>query len=156
MNSRDWLASGDLEQRPTTRSEIARLLHLARRNVADAGVEALSLDRRFNTAYEAAYALATVVLRASGYRVKGSSSRHHWLTFTLLPELMGPEAESRSRYYQSCRRKRHQATYERAGVATPAELHDLLADVSAFHHEVLAWLHEHHRDLLPPEETPAL
>ena len=153
MNLRDWLDSGDLQPLPPTREEIARLLQLARRDSSDATVQGLSLDRRFNTAYEAAYLLCTIVLRTSGYRVRGSSAGHHWLTFALLPELMGAHIEPRATYYQACRRKRHQATYQRAGVATAAELDELLADVRTFEREVLAWLHTHHPNLISPENT---
>jgi hypothetical protein len=154
MLLRDWLASGDLQQWSATREELDRLFEIARRDRADAALGDLSLDRRFATAYEAALALATVVLRASGYRTRGSSSGHHWLTFALLTELMGPEAESRSRYLQACRRKRHQATYERAGVATQVELRELLAEVRSLQREVSDWLRTTRPDLTSAQGTP--
>jgi uncharacterized protein (UPF0332 family) len=149
MNLQDWLRSGDLLRRPSNRGEITRLLEVARRDLADAAASGLSLDRQFAIAYEAAYSLAIVVLRAEGYRTRSGAAGHHWLAFAVLPEIVGEMAVARARYYQSCRRKRHQATYEQTGVATEAEVRELVADVEAFREEVLAWLHQRH-----PESAP--
>jgi uncharacterized protein (UPF0332 family) len=151
MRLRDWLNSGDLLQQPATRDEITRLLEVARRDLGDVTAAGISLDRRFNTAYEAAYTLATVVLRAAGYRTRTGAAGHHWLTFAVLPDIMGEAAAPRARYYQSCRRKRHQATYEQTGVATEAEVDELVADVETFHREVVAGLRERHPELAPAE-----
>jgi len=153
MRLDDWLSSGDLQRQPASRTEIARLCDIVARDLADAQATALSVDGRFNTAYDAAYALCLIVLRAAGYRVRGSSAGHHWLAFALLPEIMGPAAGARARYYQACRRKRHQATYERTGVASAVELEELMRDVAAFRAEVLAWLKQHHPDLAGPDGT---
>jgi hypothetical protein len=152
MRLGDWVASGDLQRQPAAREEIARLLEIASRDLADAAVPGVSLDRQFAIAYEAALALATIALRAVGYRARGSSSAHHWLILASLPEVMGGDLESRSRYYQACRRKRHQAAYEHAGVATAAELDDLLKDVGGFRRELVAWLRKHHPALAPAAE----
>jgi len=148
MKLSDWLSSGDLLRQPTRPEEIARLVEVARRDLADAAASGLSVDRQFSTAYEAAFTLSTVVLRAAGYRTR-SSAGHHFLTFAVLPEFLGEAAAPRARYYQSCRRKRHQATYEQTGVATEAEVKELVADVEAFRQEVLEWLREHHPELTP-------
>ena len=149
MKLSDWLDSGDLQREPASREEIGRLLSIADRDLADAAAAGISLDRQFAIAYDAALMLSTAALRAAGYRVRGSSSAHHWLTFALLPEITGPEAEARSRYYQACRRRRHQAMYERVGAATETELRELVQEVKAFRKEVVGWLREHHVALAP-------
>jgi hypothetical protein len=46
-----WLDSGDLRRHRTSRREIADLLAVAERDLSDAQVAALSLDRRFAIAY---------------------------------------------------------------------------------------------------------
>jgi hypothetical protein len=153
MTLHNWLDSGDLQEETPSPDRIARLFQLVARDIADAEVAGISADRRFNTAYEAALALAVIVVRAAGYRVRPSSGGHHWLTFAVLPAIMGPEAESRADYYQACRRKRHQATYEGYGVATAVEVQELIADVKAFEQEVTNWLRQHHPDLVPPENA---
>jgi hypothetical protein len=140
MRLRDWLDSGDLQRQPATPEEIARLFEIADRDLADAAVKGVSRDGQFAIVYEAALTLAMIALRAAGYRTRGSSPGHHWLTLALLPEIMGPAQEPRSRYYQACRRKRHQAAYERAGVASEVEIEELAQDVTAFRQELGAWL----------------
>jgi len=147
MRLGDWLDSGDLQQQPATREEIARLLLIADRDLADATVGGISRDRQFAICYEAALTLALAVLRAAGYRPRGTSPGHHWLAFALLPELMGPEQEARSRYYQACRRKRHQASYDRSGVASEVEVQELRREVQDFRAGVLAWLPTQHPEL---------
>lgn len=51
-----------------TPEEIRALLAVSARDEADARETAISEDRRFATAYNGALQLATVVLRAEGYR----------------------------------------------------------------------------------------
>ncbi len=113
----------------------------------DANITGLSVDRRFATAYAAALQLATVVLRASGYRASSRSGGHHWRTISLLPELMGPEQQSRRLYLDSCRRARNEADYDRIGVVSESELLELLEDTLDFRNDVLAWLSEQHPTL---------
>jgi len=80
---------------------------LVDRDLADAQISALSPDRRFVTAYNAALQLATIVLRASGYRTSGAG--HHWTTFQTLLEILGESERPRADYLDSCRRKRNVA-----------------------------------------------
>ena len=51
---------------------MADLLRIVDRDLKDASILELSADRRFVTAYNAALRLATIVLRASGYRTPGT------------------------------------------------------------------------------------
>lgn len=113
----------------------------------DANITGLSVDRRFATAYAAALQLSTVVLRASGYRASSGSGGHHWRTISLLPELMGPNQQTRRLYLDSCRRARNEADYDRIGVVSESELLELLEDTLDFRNDVLAWLSVQHPDL---------
>jgi hypothetical protein len=144
----DSLSDGRLKPQTADRAEIERLLAVADRDVADANVKGLSVDRRFATAYNAALQLATVALRASGYRTSSSSAGHHWLTLALLPELMGPEQAQRRTFLDSCRRARNQADYDRIDVVSNEEVVELLSDTLAFRDEVLDWLRREHPDLV--------
>ena len=91
MNLEKWLADGSIKAHKPSRPEIHRLLAIADWDLKDANIKGLSVDRRFATAYSAALQLATVVLRASGYRASSSTGGHHWRTIGLLPELMGAQ-----------------------------------------------------------------
>jgi hypothetical protein len=61
------LAEGRLRKHRTSAREIADLFRVVERNLADASVEAVSTDRRFTIAYEAALGLATITLYCNGY-----------------------------------------------------------------------------------------
>ncbi len=74
----------------TSKQEIVHLLNIVERDLLDASSTSISADRRHATAYNAALQLATIVLHASGYRAK-SKVGHHWITLTLIPELMGKD-----------------------------------------------------------------
>ena len=104
-NLQTWLNEGRLQQHKTSVKEIADLLKVVDRDLADAAIKEISADRRFATAYNAALQLATIVLHASGYRT--GKAGHHWVTFKSLPEVMGPEAQERADYFNSCRSTRN-------------------------------------------------
>ncbi len=96
MSLSAWLADGVIKSQESNRTEISRLLAVVDRDLTDASVPGLSVDRGFATAYEAGLQLATIVLRASGYRASASAGGHHWRTIALLTELMGPTADARA------------------------------------------------------------
>jgi hypothetical protein len=126
---------------------VADLLRVVDRDLADASVTQLSTDRRFATAYNAALLVATIILHAAGYRT--ASAGHHWATFHVLPEILGPAAQARADYLDSCRAKRNVSDYDRAGEISDRELDELMLEVRAFRQDVVAWLRSHHSALLP-------
>jgi hypothetical protein len=149
MSLRDLLREGHLRPQETSVQEVTDLLEVADRALHDAGVPQLSPDGKYITTYNAALALATVVVRASGYRVSGSA--HHWAAFAALPELLGATAQGRADQFDRSRRKRNRATYSRAGQISEEEAAKILAAVQAFRSEVLDWLRANHPELLPQE-----
>lgn len=142
-----WLADGSIKIHTPSHPEILRLLAVADRDLKDANLKGLSVDRRFATAYAAALQLATVVMRASGYRASANVGGHHWRTISLLPQLMGPEQQERGVYLDSCRRARNEADYDRTGVVSESELLELLEDTLGLRNDVLAWLAAEHPEL---------
>lgn len=153
MTLRALLAEGRLRAHRTTAREVADLLGLVDRDLADAGVAQISADRRFATAYNAALQLATVVLHAAGYRATGTG--HHWATLQALPEAMsGTQIEARADYLNQCRSKRNVCDYDRAGAVSDAEAAEILTEARSFRDDVRAWLRLHHPDLLPRASAP--
>jgi len=142
----NWLHEGRLQRHNTSAQEVADLLKVVERDLADAAIKEISADRRFATAYNAALQLATVVLYASGYRT--GKSGHHWVTLKVLPEVMGLEAQGRADYFNSCRSTRHVTDYDRAGVVSDATADEILGEAKAFKNEVISWLKTNHPDLL--------
>lgn len=104
MSLQRWVNEGRLQRHTTTKEEIQNLFRLVERDLKDANVKQLSKDRRFATAYNAALQLSTIVLLASGYRVKAMSG-HHWITIISLPEVMGKGLKGRADYFNACRAK---------------------------------------------------
>jgi hypothetical protein len=75
---------GQLKREPSSAAEIKGLRRSGEARLADASKKGLSLESRFDLAYNAAHALALAALRRLGYR---PSSRY--LVFQLLPQTLG-------------------------------------------------------------------
>lgn len=73
-----------LAAEPADEAEIAGLLRSGRARLADARNTSLSLDSRFDLAYNAAHALCLAALRRAGYR-----ARHRYIVFQALPHTLG-------------------------------------------------------------------
>ena len=69
---------------PPDAAEIAGLVRSGRARLADAGMRTLSLESRFDLAYNAAHALCLAALRRHGYR-----ARHRYIVFQVLPHTLG-------------------------------------------------------------------
>ena len=97
---------GQLQPFPASDREIATLLKSGRSRLADARNVQLSLESRFDLAYNAAHALCLAALRRHGYR-----ARHRYIVFQALPHTLGlgPEVW---RVLDKCHHMRNVAEYE--------------------------------------------
>lgn len=145
MNLTELLKAGRLRKHSTSSQEIGNLLATAERDLTDATVEAVSLDRRFMAAYSGALALATIPLACAGYRPRRD---HHLTVFQALPLVMGTEMQQLSEYFDTCRQKRHQALYNQVGQATASEVEELIESVATFNTQVEQWLRDNHPELV--------
>ena len=75
---------GQLKREPPVASEIRGLLRSGEARLNDAANRGLSLESRFDLAYNAAHALALAGLRLRGYR-----SVNRFLVFQVLPHTLG-------------------------------------------------------------------
>ncbi|UOV05648.1 hypothetical protein MUU77_10000 [Pseudoxanthomonas sp. F37] len=75
---------GPLSAEPSDRNETAGLLRSGLARLADAHNDALSLESRFDLAYNAAHALSLAALRRAGFR-----ARHRYIVFQVLPHTLG-------------------------------------------------------------------
>ena len=126
----------------TSQQELDDLRDVVERDLQDAGLEALSADRRFATAYNAVLQLAKIVIACSGYRVVGSG--HHLTTFEALQIAMGSPVSALVAYFDTCRRKRNQVDYDCANAATETEAEDLLKKAEEFRDLVEQWVRKHY------------
>lgn len=138
MSINNFLKSGILEERPSSKKEIQDLLNIVDRDMKDSDVSGVSLDWQFGIAYNAALKLANILVRGSGYRVKGGS--HHMNTIAMIPEILGEEKKDDSEYLDTCRRKRNTVEYDFVGGATEGDVEELKEFVLEFRDIVLAWL----------------
>src|SRR5258708_26971027 len=126
-----WLVKGDVKTHQTSKQEIDNLRALITRDLADAAVIALSADRRFATAYNAALQVATIAIACSGYRVSARSG-HHKVTFETAGVAIGSEAIALADYFKTCRRKRNVIDYMTSSVATETEAEEIVKRADEF------------------------
>ncbi len=97
---------GQLKSEPPAQAELEGLLRSGSRRLADAKRADLSLESRFDLAYNAAHALALAALRAKGYR-----SESRYLVFQCLQHTIDLPNEQ-WRVLDQAHRKRNIAEYE--------------------------------------------
>lgn len=95
-----------LKEEVASREEIDGLIGSAMRRLTDARNDTLSLDGRFDLAYNAAHAISLAALRWHGYR-----SEHRYLVFQCLEHTVNL-APDQWRVLDDAHRKRNLAEYE--------------------------------------------
>lgn len=116
---------------------------LAAGDLADAAIEGLSPDWQLGIAYNAALQLATLALAAEGYRP--TRERAHERSILSLRWTVGATADLVDTI-DGVRRKRNISNYERAGMASTSEAHEMLMISARLRDRVTQWLKER-----PPE-----
>ena len=129
-----------LKREPPSRTEYEGLVHSGKVRLEDAGNKNLSLESRFDLAYNAAHALALAALRRLGYR---SSNRH--LVFQALAHTADQPA-SVWRVLSKCHEKRNLSEYEGLIDISARLIDDLLQATRAVCDAVSA---------MPPLDMPA-
>ena len=142
-----WLAKGALQVHVPSTKEIAGLLALADRNLADAGIRGLSAEGRFQFAYDAALAMATAALHAAGYRTNSNIPGHHAVTVESLQRTIGVDA-TLVRKLDAFRRKRNRVSYDAPAAVSAKEAADMLALAAQLRRDVEAWMRTKHAALI--------
>lgn len=94
-----------LELRATSAAEIAALFGRFDVAMADARVAGQSADGCYMDAYTAGFLLAKIVVRSSGYRVRGGEN--HRDTLAAVPWLMGSAAQGSIDVLDAARKQRN-------------------------------------------------
>lgn len=144
MNLKDWLEDGHLKEHKTSRQEIADLLEVANRDLADSQIQELSNDRKLATAYNAALQLANIPLRVAGYRGVGEG-QHYW-TFQSLEYTLNLSRDLIATLNQF-RKKRNINDYEKAGKTSTKEITEMIKLAKYLQKEVTNWLKRNHPEL---------
>lgn len=105
-NLENLVGSGQLKREPGDRREFDGLVRSARARLADARKHVLSIESRFDLAYNSSHALALAALRWHGYR-----SDNRYIVFQCLPHTLGlgPEVW---RVLALCHQRRNRGEYE--------------------------------------------
>lgn len=106
----DNLVGRGLEKAETDRDEVARYLAKIRRKLEDSKKSSISLDSRFDIAFEALLQIALAALRINGYRTT-TEAGHQPLAIQLLPKSLGIEP-GELRALDEYRKKRSIGLYE--------------------------------------------
>jgi hypothetical protein len=145
MSLEKWVEYGWLKAEPTSRDEIKSLLTIIDRDLKDATVAAISEDRRFEAAFNAARTAANVALRACGYRTSIQTG-HHVKTIESL-ELTIKADSKLIRRMKILSKKRNATSYDSAGNVSKQELELAIKTATELQHEVVAWLKKNHPEL---------
>jgi hypothetical protein len=105
-NLENLVKSGQLKREEGDQREFDGLVRSARARLIDARKHALSIESRFDLAYNSAHALSLAALRWHGYR-----SDNRYLVFQCLPHTLGlgPEVW---RVLALCHQRRNRGEYE--------------------------------------------
>lgn len=146
MSWKTLLQGNKVHQHRGSLQEIIELRRLIARDLADSAIPALSEDRRFATAYNAALQTAKMAVACAGYRI-ASVPGHHRLTFEGAKLAIGKPAVQLADYFDACRRKRNAIDYTGATVATSTEAKELVGHTTAFLEIVERWIEVAHPKL---------
>lgn len=125
---------------------IRKLLEAARRNLADAGVAAISTDNRFDAAYKCLMQCAMLGLWANGYRTATSQPGHHQTAIQCLTLTMGVPPATVI-VLDALRKQRNLSDYEGDPISD-ATLASCLDEASKLLAHTEQWLRDHHSNLL--------
>ena len=146
MSWKNLLSKRLVQAHKSSREEIQNLRALIKRDIEDAKISEVSIDRRFATAYGAAVNLARMAVFCAGYRVLAVAG-HHRTSFEAAVGALGPKSEEVCTYFDTCRRKRNKIDYDFAEVASESEVEDLLDQVLSFQTMIEQWVAENYPDL---------
>lgn len=151
MSLQQWVENAwATETKPTARG-VSDFLAIADREIADASLEGMSPDGRFDHAYEAVRNLCEVMVYAGGYVL--NRERKHERTILSLKFTLAGKAAERIDYLDRCRRLRHTTHYERANVITVSEADKLLETAEWLRGRVQAWLQDKCPGLIEQSEA---
>ena len=142
MSWQTLLANQKLKTHSTSKQELDDLRAVIERDLTDASIAALSSDRRFATAYNAALQTATMAIACAGYRTSGMG--HHQTTFEAAELALGAGGTALTAYFDVCRRKRNTLDYDRAHVATETESSEITKKAEEFLELTERWIAQNH------------
>jgi len=112
---------------------------LIARDLADAALVGLSVDRKFATAYNAALQAANKAIACAGYRIVCKVG-HHRVSLETTKLVLDKPAHKYADYFEACRRKRNTIDYTFSNVTTDTESKEIVVQAAEFYNEVENWI----------------
>lgn len=135
-----------LQREMASAEEISRLLAKIAIKLSDSQESIISLDSRFDLAYEALLQIGITALRANNLR-PDSRGGHHVLALQTLHTSIGYPRE-KLRMLEEFRRQRAVGLYDGSFVPTQTELDELIETAADLKAHLEAWLQQTRPDLL--------
>lgn len=146
MTLQNLLAINRLQPHTPTRGAVLKLLRAAERNLADARLDALSADNRFDAAYKTIMQCAMLGLWANGYRTSTNQPGHHQLAIQSLPLSMQVPKDSVI-VLDALRKQRNLNDYEGDPI-TDGALTACLSEAENLLAHTQQWLKSNHPELV--------
>ena len=143
------LEAGRIDRHQSSMRELDGIRAAIDRNLRDAALAGLSADNRFGLAYEAALLAAKMAVHCAGYRAKAVPGAHRAL-FEGLVVALGPDIRERADFFELCRRRRNDLSYEAAGVVTDRQARETLTEAKKLIAAVQGWVTLNHPGLARP------
>ena len=140
------LVGRSLEEINPDAAAINKLLNAAERNIADAHVNQVSTENRFDAAYKAILQLANAALQANGYRTLTSVPGHHQTMLQSLGKTIGLDNEVII-VLDALRKQRHGADYT-GDIVPESAVNDCIKYAENLYHDVNTWLKQNKPDLM--------
>ena len=139
MTWKKLLAEQRVAKQPTSKQELDDLRQMVATNLSDANVVGLSSQGRYEFAYNAGRLMATIVIRASGYRVI-SKTGHRYFTFQAL-ETADSAFIKAAAHFDAARRKRNDFSYDMPVTISETDADELVQAVQQFRQDAEKWIH---------------
>jgi hypothetical protein len=146
MSWEKLLANRLIKPHKTDLIEITQLREIVVRDLKDARIKELSIDRRFACLYSAALQLAHMVTACDGYRVSAVVG-HHKTSFEVLKLSIGNSISPFAAYFDVCRRKRNIVEYDGSSIITETELVEIQSMVLEFQDIIENWIKKNYPKL---------
>jgi hypothetical protein len=141
-----YLRNGWIQTHATSPAEIAQLLAIADRDIAQSQTAGLGAEWSFDIAYNASLQLAVAALAASGYQAERQNKHQRTIECLAFTLRLNPKDVD---LLDRCRRKRHVAVYDHIGAISQQEASEMLALAQRLRRLTHDWLKRHPPHLLP-------
>lgn len=146
MSLANLLKINKLQVHNPSRDDVQRLLTAAKRNLADAHINEVSAENRFDAAYKCIMQCAMVALWANGYRPSTSQPGHHQTSIQTLPITIGLE-QITVIVLDALRKQRNVSDYEGDPVNDQVVI-ECIKQAELLYQNVDTWIGKNRPDLL--------